>query len=157
DLNKVFLPLGIIRVSHAKTADELLRIALTKARAAQPRFEDITRWARNVFPSFGEGTINFGLRDGIVDQYRPYSSDPAAIEQFLDMAYDAVFDRLDLVEANPKPTRPTEPPWLDYAVAKAFVSYFERYRPDKAAAFRARVQESIERIPPEERQFLVLT
>src|SRR6185295_10912677 len=62
DLNKLLIPLGMIRVKDAKTADELLRIAMVKARTAQPRFEDINRWALHIFPSFGEGTINFGSR-----------------------------------------------------------------------------------------------
>ena len=157
DLNRVLSALGMIRVKDAKTADELLRVALIKARTAQPRFEDITRWARYLFPSFGEGIISFGSRAGTGDGDKPNSIDPAAIEQFLDMAYDAVSARLDMVEANSSPARPNAGSWRDYAVAKVFVNYFERYRPDKAAAFRTRVEESIGRIPPEERQFLILT
>lgn len=46
---------------------------------------------------------------------------------------------------------------LDYAIPKLLVPYFDRFMPDRAPAFRARVLEALRRVPPEERQYLVLT
>lgn len=157
DFNNLMLLLGMIRFKDASAADELFIRALAIARVGQPSFEDIRKFASYVFPSFGEGVLRFSADGSKRDPFAPSSSGPAAVAQFLDLAYDMATRRLEAALTGANGVRLDARSMLDFAIPKLLVPYFDRFMPDRAPAFRARVQEALRRVPPEDRQHLVLT
>lgn len=157
DLNSLMTLWGMIRFKDAKAAEDLLIQALTKAKLGQPSFEDIRAVAFNVFPSFGEGVLRFSPDASKRDPLAPANSGPAAVEQFLDLAYDVTTRRLDAALTGTDVARLDARSMLDYTIPKLLTPYFDRFMPDRAPAFRARVQEALRRVPAQERQYLVLT
>lgn len=157
DFNSLMLVLGMIRFKDASAADELFIQALARARAGQPSFEDIRKFASYVFPSFGEGVLRFSADGSKRDPFAPSSSGPAAVERFLDFAFDFATRRLDAALTGASGARLDARSMLDFAVPKSLVPYFDRFLPDKAPLFRARLQEALSRVPAEERPYLVLT
>ena len=157
DLNSLMMLWGIIRFKDARAADDLLIQALAKVKLGQPSFEDIRTVALNVFPSFGEGVLRFSPDASKRDPLAPANSGSAAVEQFLDLAYDVTTRRLNAPLTGTDVARLDARSMLDYTIPKLLTPYFDRFMPDRAPAFRARVQEALRRVPPEERQYLVLT
>lgn len=157
DFNSLMMLLGMIRFKDARAADDLFLLALAKAKLGQPDFEDIRRFASYVFPAFGEGVLRFSSDGSKRDPLAPANSGPAAVEQFLDLAYEVATRRLDTALTGANGARLDARSMLDYAIPKLLMPYFDRFMPDRAPAFRARVQEALRRVPPQERQDLVLT
>jgi hypothetical protein len=144
-----------IRMKDASAADEIFSQALAKARLGQPSFDDIRHLIWYVFPNFGDGVFRYS--DKKVDPFEATPISAELIEQFLDLAYTAVTGRLDSALANVEGARLDVRSLLDYSLPKALVPYFDRYMPDRAAPFRARVAEAARRVPPEEQPYLALS
>jgi len=140
-----------------KAANELFKLALAKAKQGQPSFEDIMALASYLFNYFGQGVIRFSSVASASNLYAHIPIDPAVIEQFLDLAYTVVTQRSDAAMTNSEGARLDARSFYDYLIPKLLVPYFDRYLPDRAGAFRARVEEAIRRVPPQEQQYLVLT
>jgi hypothetical protein len=157
DFYSLMILLGMIRSKDQRAADDLLILALAKARAGQPNLEDIRKFALYLFPSFGEGVLRFSSNALKRDALAPPNGGNAAVEQFLDLAFDVVTRRLDPVLTGADLVPPDALSWFDYAIAKSLVPYFDRLMPDKAPVFRARVQEALRRVPPKESPNLVLS
>lgn len=157
DFNLLTSLLTMIRFKDVKAADDIYLLALGTARRGQPTFEDIHRLAPYVFPSFGEGVLRFSSDATKRDPMAPSNSGTAAVEQFVDLAYDVVIRRLDAAMAGASGARLDARSLLDYAIPRLLVPYFDRFIPDRAPAFRARVLDALRRVPPDERQYLVLT
>jgi hypothetical protein len=157
DLNFLMTLLGMIRFKDARTADELFLQALAKARLNQPSFEDIRRFATYVFPSFGEGVLRFSSNGGKSDPFAPSPSGAAAVQQFLEFSYEVATRRLQAAMTGEIGARLDPHSMLDFSIPKLLLPYFDRFIPDRAPAFRARLQEAVRRVPPEDRQYLVLT
>lgn len=157
NINNLTALLSTIRFKDAKAANELFTQALAKAKLGQPSFADILSLARYLFQHFGQGIISFPSTTEKSNLYAHTSIDPAVIEQFLDLAYTVVTRRFDAAMTNSEGARLDARSWFDYLIPKLLAPYFDRYLPDRAGAFRARVEEAIRRVPPEEQQYLVLT
>jgi hypothetical protein len=157
DFNNLMLLLGMIRSKDAKAADDLFLQAVAKARLGQPSFEDIRKCASYVFPSFGDGVLRFPADGGKRDPLTSANSDPAVVGLFLDLAYDVVTKRLDATLTDSNTARLDARSMLDFAIPKLLAPYFDRFTPERAPAFRARLQAALLRVPLEERQYLVLT
>jgi hypothetical protein len=157
DVNSLLLLLGMIRSRDASAADELFVQALAKAKLGQTSFEDINKLARYLFPSFGEGVLFHSSNVGQRDPFTPVSTDSAAVEQFLDLAYDVVTKRLNAAMTGTDGTRLNARSILDYAIPKLLLPYFDRFTADKAPALRARLQQALHSVPPEDRQYLMMT
>jgi len=155
DFNSLMNLLGLTRSKDVSAADELFLQALAKAKLGQPTFEDIRRFATYVFPSFGQGVLRFSSDPSARDPLAPANSGPAVMEQFLDLAYDAATRRLDSALSGEIGARLD--PRHDFAIPKLLAPYFDRYLPERAPAFRARVQEALRRVPPGERPYLAVT
>ena len=146
DFNSLMLVLGMIRFKDANAADDLFIQALAKAGEGQPSFEDIRRFASYVFPSFGEGVLRFSADGNKRDPFAPSSSGPAASAQFLEFAYDVATRRLDLASTGANGARLDARSTLDFAIPKLLLPYFDRFIPDRAPAFRTRVQDALGRV-----------
>ncbi len=144
-----------IRMKDAAAADEIFSQALAKARLGQPSFDDIRHLSWYVFPNFGDGVFRYS--DKKVDPFEATPISAELLEQFLDLAYIAVTARLDAALANVEGARLDVRSFLDYSLPKGLVPYFDRFMPDRAAAFRARVAEVARRVPPEDQPYLALT
>ncbi len=157
DFRSLMLLLSLIRFKDAAAADDLFIRALETARRVQPTFEDLYQFASYVFPSFGEGVLRFSGDRSKRDPFAPSSSSPAVVQQFLDLAYKVVIGRLDAAMQGVDGARMNPRSWTDYAIPKSLSPYIDRFMPDKAPAFEARVQEALRRVPADERQYLALT
>ena len=157
NINNLAALLSTIRFKDAKAANELFIQALAKAKLGQPSFVDITSLAHYLFQHFGQGIIRFSSTTEKNNPYAHIPVDPAVIEQFLDLAYTVVTGRFDAAMTNSEGARLDARSLFDYLIPKLLVPYFDRYLPDRAGAFRARVEEAVRRVPPEEQQYLVLT
>ena len=144
-----------IRTKDAAAADEIFSQALAKARLGQPSFDDIRHLSWYVFPNFGDGVFRYS--DKKVDPFEATPISAELLEQFLDLAYIALTARLDAALANVEGARLDVRSFLDYSLPKGFVPYFDRFMPDRTAAFRARVAEAARRVPPEEQPYLALS
>ena len=156
DLIKIIPLLRQIRVREPQAADELFIKAFEKGTLEQPNLDAIRWSASYLFPRFGEGVISFPSDPGLHDVYKPIPIGRAVIDQFLDLAYNAISRRLDAALSN-EGARLDARSLLDYAVPKLLASYFDRFMPDKAPAFRARLQDALRRVPPEDQPYLALT
>lgn len=157
DVNSLMIVLGMIRSRGAAGADDLFHQALAKARAGQPTFIEIQRLASYVFPLFGEGVTRFSPGVGNRDPFDSISTDPAAVRDFLDFAYEAATRRLDAVLKGTEDLRLDARSVYDFALPRILEAYFDRFMPDKAAAFRTRVEEVRARVTAEQRLYLLLT
>lgn len=157
NINNLTALLSTIRFKDAKAANELFIQALAKAKLGQPSFADILSLARYLFQHFGQGIISFSSTTEKSNLYAHTSIDPAVIEQFLDLAYTVVTRRFDAAMTNSEGVRLNARSSLDYTLPKLLAPYFDRYMPDRAAAFRARVEEAARRVPLEEQQYLVMS
>jgi hypothetical protein len=144
-----------IRMKDAPAADEIFSQALAKARLGQPSFDGIRHLTGYVFPNFGEGVFRYSEKKG--DPFEATSISAELLEQFLDLAYNALTVRLDAALANTEGARLNVRSFLDYSLPKVFAPYFDRFMPERAAALRARVAESARRVPPEEQPYLALS
>jgi hypothetical protein len=144
-----------IRVKDAAAADEIFSQAIAKARLGQPGFDDIRNLSWYVFPNFGDGVFRYS--DKKVDPFEATPISAELLEQFLDLAYIAATARLDAALANVEGARLDARSWLDYSLPKVLASYFDRFMPDRAAAFRARVAEVTRRVPPEDQPYLAMS
>ncbi|MFY9554011.1 MAG: hypothetical protein WAV47_04745 [Blastocatellia bacterium] len=144
-----------IRVKDATAADEIFSQALAKARLGQPSFDDIRHLSWYVFPNLGEGIFRYS--DKKVDPFETTPISAELLEQFLDLAYNAVIRRLDAALTNAEEGRLNVRSSLDYSLPKALAPHFDRFTPEKAAALRARIAEAARRVPPEEQPYLALS
>ncbi len=156
-INDLIWMLREISRRDPKAANELFTQALAKAKQGQPSFEDIMALASYLFNYFGQGVIRFSSVASTSNLYAHIQIDRAVIEQFLDLAYTVITQRLDAAMTNSESARLDARSFYDYLIPKLLVPYFDRYMPDRAVAFRARVEEAFRRVPPEERQYLALT
>ena len=159
DVNSLMMALGMIRSKDAAAADELFNQVLAKAKLSQTGFNDINRLATYLFPSFGEGVIHFSLstNGATRDPFAPVSTDPAMVQQFLDLAYEVTTKRFDAAMRGADDARLDARSVLDYGIPKTLEPYFDRFMPERAAAFRARVDEALRHVPTEQRPYLILT
>ena len=144
-----------IRVKDAAAADEIFNQALAKAKLGQPGFDDIRNLSWYVFPNFGDGVFRYS--DKKVDPFEATPISAELLEQFLDLAYIAVTARLDAALANVEGARLDVRSFLDYSLPKVLVPYFDRFMPDRASAFRARVAEAARRVALEDQPYLALS
>ncbi len=149
--------LSFIRSKDVQAADELYRLALAKARAGQSAFFDIVTFAYYVLPSFGEGVLRVSSDKNKRDPFALSPSNAAALEQFLEFAYEAASRHLDSAAAGMSGVRLDPRSVFDFAIPKLLAPYFDRFMPERAPAFRARLQEALQRVPAEQRQYLVLS
>lgn len=159
DVNSLMMALGMIRSKDAAAADELFNQVLAKAKLSQTGFNDINRLATYLFPSFGEGVIHFSLSTNGArrDPLAPVSTDPAMVQQFLDLAYEVTTKRFDAAMRGADDARLDARSVLDYGIPKTLEPYFDRFMPERAAAYRARVEDALRRVPGEQRPYLILT
>jgi len=157
DSNGLLTLLSFIRFKEVKGADELFLLVLAKTRLSNPTLEDIRRFGPYVFQFFGEGVLRFSTDGSKRDPFAAGNSGPGIVEQFLEFAYEVATRRLDAAVTGANGARLDARSPHDIAVPKVLASYFDRFLPDKAPAFRARLQEALQRVPPEERQYLALT
>jgi hypothetical protein len=148
--------LSLIRSKDVQVADELYLLALAKARVGQSAFSDIPTFARYVLSSFGEGVLrpftDIGNRDPLAN-----TSSSVALQQFLEFAYEAATRRFDAAATGTNQFRLDPRSIFDFVIPKLLAPYFDRLMPDRASAFRARLQEALQRVPPDERQYLMLS
>ncbi|HKS40582.1 MAG TPA: hypothetical protein VJX74_08185, partial [Blastocatellia bacterium] len=157
NIYKLAFVLSIIKIRDARAANELFIQVLAKAKLGQPSFEDIQAMAMYLFPYFGQGVIRFSSAASASSPYAHIPLDIGVIEQFLDLAYTVVTRRFDAPMTNSEGVRLNARSPLDYTLPKLLAPYFDRYMPDRAAAFRARVEEAARRVPPEEQQYLLMS
>ena len=156
NINNLTTLLSTVRMKDAKIANELFAQILAKAKLGQPSSEDIRAMAFYLFQYFGQGVIRFSSATNTSNLYAHIPIDLAVIEQFLDLAYTVMTRQLDAAMTSSEGVRLNVRSSFDYTILKLLAPYFDRYMPDRAVAFRARLQEAIRRIPPEEQQYLVM-
>ena len=147
-----FIPLlRQIHVRDAKVADDLFLQALEKTRLGQPGFDDLRWLAWYLFPAFGDGVISFSSSAVTQDPYAAIQISPAVLQQFLDLAYDTV-SRLGV--SLPEAKDPGF--YAGFAIQRLLAPYFDRFVPDRAAAFRALVEEVRRRVRREDQAELAM-
>ena len=154
---KVLIPLlRQIRSRDAKVADDLFVQALEKSRFGQPTLNDVRWLAWYLFPAFGDGVLSFSSGGPVArDPYEVIQISPGVLQQFFDLAYDTVSQlEASLPEAKDSHLDPRA--YHDYAIQRLLVPYFDRFMPDRSAAFRARVEEVRRRVRPEDRAALAV-
>ena len=156
DFRSLMTLLGTIRSREVNAADELYLLALAKARVGQKTIGDILPFINYALPSFGEGVLRASSDNSNRDPFARSASGDVVLEQFLEFAYEVTSHHLDASSTVNGP-RLNPRSIFDFAIPKLLAPYFDRYMPDRAPAFRARLQEAIQRLTPEERQYLVLT
>src|SRR6185503_16283414 len=80
----------------------------------------------------------------------------ATVQQFLDFAYATVLSRLEASLAGAEGARLDPRSQSDYAFPRLLIPYIERFMPDRAGAFRARVEEVRRRVPREDQDDLAV-
>ena len=156
DLKSVIPVLRSIRYKNANVADQLFIQALEKAKSGQPRFEELRWLAWYLFPAFGDGVFSFSSGPVGRDPYEAIQISTAVVQQFLDFAYAAVFSRLEASLSDADGARLDPRSSFDYALPKLLTPYFDHFMPDRAAAFRARVEEVRRRVRGEDQDALAL-
>lgn len=144
-----------IRMKDAAGADELFSQALARTRLGQPTFDDIRNLSWYVFPNLGEDVFRYSDKKGDPFEATPISAE--LLDQFLDLAYNAVTARLDAALANVEGARLNARLFLDYSLPKVLAPYFDRFMPDRTAALRARIAEAARRVPADEQPYLALS
>jgi hypothetical protein len=157
DYNWLMIVLGMLRVKDAKAADGLFLQALVKARLGQPSFFDLSRLGTYLFHAFGEGVLQFSSTAGHGDPLQPINIGSGTVEQFMELAYDTVMRRLDAAMSNAEGAQLNARSLSDYALPKILMPYVDRFMPERAAAFRVRVEEALRRVPQEDQPYLIMT
>ena len=155
DLKRLIPFLRQIRSKDVKVADDLFAQALEKAKLGQPDFFELRSLAGYPFPEFGDGVISFS--SGPRTPFEAIHMSQSLVQQVLDFVYDTVSRRLDASLAGVEGARLNPRAHLDYAFPRMLAPYFDQFMPDRAAAFRARVEEVRRRVRPEEQLDLTLS
>jgi|GEM_PF-4154149 len=155
DFQRTILFARSIRAKDSAAADEIFSQVLTKASLGHPSFDDIRHLSRYVFPNLGAGVLHYPEKK--VDTFEATPISTELRNQFLDLAYNVVTERLGAALANAEGARLDVRSLFDYSVPKAFVPFFDRYlAADRAATVRARLAEVARRIAPEEQPYLAV-
>jgi hypothetical protein len=139
-----------IRRKEPKAADDLFILALGGAKLRQPSIDDIRWFGSYLFPYFGDGVVQHPAGAAKRDPFRAIKTDPQVISQFLELAYEAT----QRVASNSNPDRASSK--FDHTIIKLLAPYFDRFMPDRAAAFRALAEQAVHLVPAEERSYVAM-
>jgi len=141
--------LHMLRLKEPALADQLFSHALTIARQQSVYLSDsVNQLSRYVFPNFGAGAIK-----PPVPQRVPKETKPEVIEQFLNFVADAVEKEAVTLQARGRDSSDSQfgrRVTFDYFLGELMLPYFDRHLPGRAAAVRARIEDIIAVIPPDE-------
>jgi hypothetical protein len=156
ELTKLIPFLWGLRRRDAKAADELFFQGFEKARLGEFSVEDIRLLASYVLPGFGEGAISFTSGGVDKDNHKAIPFDPAVVEEFLDLAYNTLPGRLEESLASAEGNRSFFRFPREYAIARLLAPQFDRFVPDRASTYRARLEQVRRRVPPERQLSMTL-
>jgi hypothetical protein len=137
-----------LRPTDSKAADELFGYAIAESqRHPDHSFGSMRFLGLYCFPDSG-GTVRFRTNPPTP---APVNASPGAISRFLNFAYDTVMRQPET--ESPRPNWSAGggiPRWVgnDYYAIQLLAPYFDRYLPEKAASFRAKLETLIKKVPP---------
>ena len=149
-INSLLYPiLHMLRQKDPALADQLFSYALTTARQGSIYLSDsVNQLSRYVFPNIGIGAIKLAEPLPVPKEIKPES-----IEQFLSFVADAVEKEAATLAARGRDA--FDPQFgrrvsFDYFLGQLLLQEFDRHMPGRAMAVRARLEDIIVVIRPEE-------
>lgn len=144
----IYSVLVALRGKDGALADELFRYSITIARQQAVYLTDGAYFlAPYVFPGFGAGAIKVSPRPA------PANVKPEIIELYLTYFAEAAEKEAMMLQARGRDASDSQfgrRVSFDYFLGELMLPYFERHMPERAAAVRARIEDIIGTIAPDE-------